>query len=92
MKMLMYQIMLKKLFNNHTLLNLKEMATPADRFVVWLCFTFDFNFKYTFKYLKDTKLLDKLIIKYINKTDNQSTKDVYKDMGRVINKYMRRHI
>lgn len=82
----------KETFNNHTLLNLKEMATPADRFVVWLCFTFDFNFKYTFKYLKDTKLLDKLIIKYINKTDNQSTKDVYKDMGRVINKYIEEHI
>ena len=75
-------------FKEHKLLNLKAKKTRADRFVVWLCFTFDFNYKYTFRYLKETKLMDKLILKYINKTSNESTKNILKEMGKEINKYI----
>ncbi len=75
-------------FNKHELLNLKNKKTKADRFVVWVCFIFDFNYKYTYKYLKESKLMDKLILKYINKTNNVNCKRELKRMGKEVNKYI----
>ena len=81
-----------KAFKEKHLLSLESKKTKADRFIVWVCFVFDFNFKYTFNYLKKTKLIDKLILKYINKTNNINTKKVLKEMGKEVNKYINEKI
>ena len=81
-----------KAFKEKHLLSLGSKKTKADRFIVWVCFVFDFNFKYTFNYLMKTKLIDKLILKYINKTNNINTKKVLKEMGKEVNKYINEKI
>lgn len=79
-------------FYHHKPINIKNKKSRADRLVVWLAFTYDFNFKYTYQYLKEYKIFDKLIKEYTLKTKNKECQRQYQEMNKEINEYIERRL
>ena len=61
-------------YNNHILINRKELKTPADEILSFIAFKFDLNFKYSTQRIEQQKYIDKILAKFDFK--NEETKKI----------------
>lgn len=72
-------------FDNHKLLKFDLLKTTNDKWILFLCFIYDFHFAWSYKYLYENKIFEKIY-------NNLNNKEIFKYYFEEVDKYLKEKI